>query len=166
MDKLVSTTDEEWCFILLGFWKGYIERFGLMSLSKHYSPSASASTLPAHSRTTLCLSHPTPPSAAADWFCGLYLLFHFLLLMFQERCFQVSHFWPGKHWLGLPRIYVAVVHSQNVSYTKYRLCFLPMLFLMLALDKHPFVWMRKESHLLVSRIQNLGRKDPIFPTWF
>lgn len=132
-----------------------------MSSSKHPLPSAPVFPQPAASRgrklfSPHCVSlFPHPFLSSME--CGsgaFYPPFRFSFLMFRDAEFQVSKICAGKHWLELPRVYVAVVHSQNIIYTKYRIHF-PYVLTGACFRSAPFVQTRNESHLPVSRIQNL-----------
>lgn len=84
-----------------------------------------------------------------EWLWAFYPPLQLSLLMFQDKELQVTKIWAGKHWLELSRLYVTVVHSQSVIYTKYKIHY-PYILTDACFTSTLFVWTRKESCLPVN----------------
>lgn len=98
----------------------------LMSSSKHPSPSDPVFPGRGGKRRLPHCIYLFPqhlPHPRGVWLWAFYPRFQLSLLRFQERELPVSEIGAGQHWLELPRLYVTVVHSQSIIYTKYKIHF-------------------------------------------
>lgn len=108
----------------------------------------------------VCLFHQHLPQPYRLWLWGFYPLLQLSLLRFQDRESQVSKIWAGKHWLELPRLYVTVVHSQSVIYTKYKIHFFPTFSLMLALDQLPLFGRERNPSPCERDLESIKKDQP------